>query len=68
MKEIVGVAAGLCAGIFVGAVGLEVLKKTKIAQKSVKKVSEGFRATKDAFKEGFQKAYKPSARPSPEGA
>ncbi len=48
------VLTGLFVGVFVGAVAYEVLKKTDIAQRTVRKVSEGFKSAKTAFGEGYR--------------
>ncbi len=69
------VLTGLFVGVFVGALGYELLKKTGIAHKTGKgyellkktgiahktadKVSEGVQSTKEAFKEGYKSVEPP---------
>ncbi len=70
------VLTGLFVGVFVGALGYELLKKTGIAHKTAQgyellkktgivhktahKVSEGIQSTKEAFKEGYKSVEPPS--------
>ncbi len=56
-------AKGLCGvfiGVFVGALAYELLRKTNVAQTAIRKTSEGIRAAKRAFSEGYQSAARPS--------
>ena len=55
-KGMCGLLAGLCAGVFVGALGYELAKKTEIGNK----VSKSFRSAVESFKEGFRSAGQPS--------
>ncbi len=54
---------GLCTlfvGVFVGALAYELLKRTEIAQKTARKVSDGYQSAKNAFGEGYRSAVKPA--------
>ena len=53
---------GLFVGVFVGAVGYELVKKTEIAKKTTDKISKGFQSAKAAFREGYQSVEKPAAQ------
>ena len=55
------ILTGLFVGVFVGAVAYEVLKRTEIAQKTARKVSEGCRSAKRAFNEGYRSTVQLSA-------
>lgn len=55
------VLTGLFVGVFVGALGYELLKKTGIAHKTADKVSEGVQSTKDAFKKGYKSVEPPQS-------
>ncbi len=55
------VLTGLFVGVFVGALAYELLKKTEIAQKTARKVAEGFASAKKAFAEGYQSVESASA-------
>jgi len=50
---------GLFAGVFVGALAYELLKKTEVCQKTVRKLSEGVKSAKNAFVEGYRTVEKP---------
>ncbi len=58
---------GLCTlfvGVFVGAVAVELVRKTEVAKTVGRKVADGFSSAKKAFQEGYQA----SVRPAPENA
>ncbi len=58
---------GLCSlfvGVFVGALVVEVVRRTEVGKAAGRKVVEGYRSARNAFKEGYEAA----ARPSPGSA
>ena len=44
---------GIFVGVFVGAFGYQMVKKTQVGQKATKKIVDGVDAAKKAFKEGY---------------
>jgi len=48
--------AGVFVGVFVGALAFEVFRKTEFTRKAARKVSEGVRAARKAFDEGYHQA------------
>ncbi len=53
-KGMCAVLAGVFAGVFAGTLAFELLKKTGWGQRAGKKLSDGLRAAKGAFMEGYQ--------------
>ncbi len=58
---------GLCSlfvGVFVGAVAVELVRRTEVGKTAGRKIADGFRSAKKAFQEG----YETSVRPAPDSA
>ena len=57
VKGVVGLVAGVFAGVFVGAFAYEMISKKKpggILKSARQKISNGLKATKTAFQEGYR--------------
>jgi len=46
--------AGVFVGVFAGALVYQVVKQSEVGQSAAKKLSDGLRAAKSAFLEGYQ--------------
>ena len=57
-KGLCGLMVGVFAGVFVGSLALELVRKTDLA----KKVGEGLESAKKAFNEGYQGTEEQEAR------